>query len=280
VAIGYKCNRKKCLFFVCTPGAGKTTAGAPYKATFPDTYGNVQSRDVARPAVISRHFMHSDGIDIHNHIRQHILALESSWRTEESWFSLMTTMLGITVTGAFLAYRAELRDSHEDKYLSMLDFADALAMQLLELGDEPFSSPKRRRFEDLDGSQLGAVRPIADSAAEAQADPTSEHVMTSLERTEKVNAQGTTYYQYMQRKCTVCGCYNAAHYCIKCGFAHGPVCKSASKTCFATHVRRAFEAAEAAAPVAPSSSRPLVRRRLSAPASSSSSSSSSSSVFM
>lgn len=62
------------------------------------------------------------------------------------------------------------------------------------------------RFEDLDGSQLGAVRPIADSAAEAQADPTSEHVLTYLERTEKVNAQGVTYYQYAQRKCTVCGC--------------------------------------------------------------------------
>ena len=50
------------------------------------------------------------------------------------------------------------------------------------------------RFKDLDGSQLGAVRPIADSAAEAQADPTSEHVLTYLERTEKVNAQGVTYY--------------------------------------------------------------------------------------
>ena len=117
VANGYKYSRKKCLLCVCTPGAGKTTSGAPYKATFPDTYGNVQSRDVARPAVISRHFSHSDGIDIHNHIRQHILALESSRRTVGSWFRLMTTMFGITVTDAFLtaAYRKELRDSHEDK---------------------------------------------------------------------------------------------------------------------------------------------------------------------
>jgi hypothetical protein len=62
------------------------------------------------------------------------------------------------------------------------------------------------RFEDLHGSQLGAVRPIADSAAEAQADPASEHVLTYFERTEKVNAQGVTYYQYVQRKCTVFGC--------------------------------------------------------------------------
>jgi hypothetical protein len=243
VCIGYKYNRKKCLFFVHTMGAGASTAGAPYKATFPDAYGNVMSRLVARPAVISRHFMFSDGIDIHNHIRQHVLALEEAWVTSNSWFRLMSTILGITVTDAFLAHRAQLRASHEDKDMSVLDFADTLAMQLLELGGEDFLGNKRRRFEDLDGSQLDGRAPTTTGGAAVHADPTSEHVLDHINRTKMANGK----YTYQQRKCTVCPCYDAAFYCVKCGPGHF-LCGSAKKGCLAVHIQRAT------APAASSSS--------------------------
>ena len=41
IAIGYKYNAHKVLCFVATKQAGSTTPGQPYKAKFPDRFGNV-----------------------------------------------------------------------------------------------------------------------------------------------------------------------------------------------------------------------------------------------
>ena len=46
IAIGYKYNKRKVITFVTTRGAGKTTAGTPYKVKFPDRFGNVCVRHV------------------------------------------------------------------------------------------------------------------------------------------------------------------------------------------------------------------------------------------
>ena len=41
ISIGYKYNKKKVLTFLLTRGAGLSKHGEPYKARFPDKYGNV-----------------------------------------------------------------------------------------------------------------------------------------------------------------------------------------------------------------------------------------------
>ena len=46
VYIGYKYNKKKTLIFLTTKGAGSTEKGEPYKARFPDKYGNLCVRHV------------------------------------------------------------------------------------------------------------------------------------------------------------------------------------------------------------------------------------------
>ena len=53
VIIGYKYNKKKVLTFVMTRGVGSTEKGEPYEARFPDKYGNLCIRHVARPECIS-----------------------------------------------------------------------------------------------------------------------------------------------------------------------------------------------------------------------------------
>ena len=52
-ALGYKYNSKRVLFFVFTQGAGSTLPGEPYVAKFQDVHGNVCTREVPRPAVLS-----------------------------------------------------------------------------------------------------------------------------------------------------------------------------------------------------------------------------------
>ena len=78
ICIGYKYNKKKVLTFVMTRGAGSTTKGIPYEAKFPDKYGNVCMRHVARPQIISNYFRFSNQVDLHNQARQFDLALEKN----------------------------------------------------------------------------------------------------------------------------------------------------------------------------------------------------------
>ena len=78
VIIGYKYNKKKVLTFVTTRGAGSTEKGEPYEARFPDKYGNLCVRHVARPDCVSNFFKYSNKVDLHNKSRQFDLALEKN----------------------------------------------------------------------------------------------------------------------------------------------------------------------------------------------------------
>ena len=78
VCIGYKYNKKKVLIFVTTKGAGSTNPGEPYVARFPDKFGNVCSREVGRPEILSNYFKYSNCVDLHNQARQFDLALEKN----------------------------------------------------------------------------------------------------------------------------------------------------------------------------------------------------------
>ena len=66
MALGYKYNSKRVLFFVGTRDAGSTKAGKPYEMKFTDSFNNICTRDVPRPAVVSQFFDDSNVIDSHN----------------------------------------------------------------------------------------------------------------------------------------------------------------------------------------------------------------------
>ena len=79
VCIGYKYNLKKVLVFLSTKGAESTQPGEPNLAKFPDNFGNVCTREVARPDIISNYLNKSNIADIHNQARQVELALGNKW---------------------------------------------------------------------------------------------------------------------------------------------------------------------------------------------------------
>ena len=82
VCIGYKFNLKKVLVFLSTKGAGSTQPGGRYLAKFPDKFGNLCTREVARPDIISNHFNKSNMVDLHDQVRQAELVLEKMGNTE------------------------------------------------------------------------------------------------------------------------------------------------------------------------------------------------------
>lgn len=143
--IGYKYNKKNTLFFVCTIGAGSTTDGKPYEMKWSDDHGNINIRKVSRPSVLSEFFKNSNSVDVHNHLRQYCLKLEKKWVTNDCWFRLTTTLMGMSTVDAyrlakyhnFLPYGrvCDLVDDSSDEdgknEMSMKRFAGILANQLL-----------------------------------------------------------------------------------------------------------------------------------------------------
>ena len=68
VCIGYKNNVKKVLVFITKNGAGSTQPGQPYLAKFPYKFGNVCTREVARPEIVSSFIIMSNVVDLHNQV--------------------------------------------------------------------------------------------------------------------------------------------------------------------------------------------------------------------
>jgi len=136
VAVGYKYNTKKVLFFAMTKGAGSTEPGEPYVVKFPDSYGNPCSRHDERPAFLTRYFGNkghgfSNLIDFHNQERQDTLALEEAWVTEDPWFRIFTTGFGMNTVDTHHALQAMGAPSGIWKKRPLMQFVDVLVYQLL-----------------------------------------------------------------------------------------------------------------------------------------------------
>lgn len=143
LAIGYKYNRRKVLSFVATKGAGVTTDGEPYLQRWADEHGNVITRAIPRPNIISEYFAVSPRIDNHNQSRQADLALEEEWLTQDCWFRIHTTVHGMVVVDAWKLCRHHLAPQHRLAEAPILDFADELAFALLTNGMRDRDAPLR-----------------------------------------------------------------------------------------------------------------------------------------
>ena len=116
--------------FVATELAGKTMRGTPYEMKFADEDGNIHVREVDRPDVISKFFKDSNNVDKHNQSRQSDLALEKKWITDDCWFRLGTTYLGIGVTDTWkLAGLHNLLARHKETTITT--FSGILSKQLI-----------------------------------------------------------------------------------------------------------------------------------------------------
>ena len=152
-AIGYKYSSKKIISFISTSHAGHTNAGEPYVAKWVDRNNRQLRRDIPRPHLLSQLFTHSNQIDKHNHERQDLLGIEDNVVTQDGYFRLYCTYLGITVTDAWKFYRHHLGDKHKDKNISIMTFSNLLCKTLLVndykgAADETNTIPTLRVLEE------------------------------------------------------------------------------------------------------------------------------------
>ena len=64
-------------------------------------WGNVSSKYVPRPEIISKYYRHSNVIDMANQLREDGLQLERQWVTRDGHFRMITGIVGMTVVDTF-----------------------------------------------------------------------------------------------------------------------------------------------------------------------------------
>ena len=171
IAIGYRYSVKTTLFFIMTSKAGSTKPGAPYLMKYTDGFGNLMTREVERPAVISDYFRDSNTIDRHNQSRQHDLALEEAWLTKKCWFRLTCSLIGIHVTDTW-----KLADYH-----GMINFGKKAAKKPLTI----------QRFAGILGHQL-----ILNAAALSNSAVVSRFASASVPQPISVTLPGVVSAQH------------------------------------------------------------------------------------
>jgi hypothetical protein len=131
IPIGCKHDSRKSLCFVCHKDAGSTECTDFYEAKWKDGNGNTESRPVPRPDIMGRCFRVCNRVDMHNHARQLLLALEKHWVTTTGYFRIVTSIVGICITDAWKGCRHHLNKQHRHKDMEMKDFASVLAHDML-----------------------------------------------------------------------------------------------------------------------------------------------------
>ena len=97
-----------------------------------DENGNLCTRVVPSLIVVFRYFKDSPKVDKHNQSRQHDLALEELWLTQDCWFRLHTTMHRIVTTNCWKLVKYHVSSNHGMQNINVNDFADVLAKRLID----------------------------------------------------------------------------------------------------------------------------------------------------
>ena len=134
---------------------------------YTDSYGNICTRHVERPDVISKFFATSNVIDTHNQLRQDLLQLEKKWLTKNAYFHLCTTIIGMNVTDAY-----HLANYHKvinytgggsgEKKISLQCFAGILSSQLITNAKRWGSKDRRFLPEDAMEVEMDQALVISD----------------------------------------------------------------------------------------------------------------------
>ena len=223
IAIGSKYNSKKTQFHVATEGAGSTVAGKPYISQYPDELGNVLTREVARPAVVARYFGKFNKVDIHDHLRQHELAVEEKWvgKDEKAGkFRLWTTIRGVCTIDTMLAVKTHSYPGHSIRKATTREFIDLLAEEMVDNKIDGCESRPAKRNRPVSG----------DLEMPAGNDPT--HHLVPIGYISDVRAlKPNETDKRVQLSCTLCK-KKASTYCTLATCARTAVCASLKRGCF------------------------------------------------
>jgi len=212
---------------------GKTVRhSVNYQSSFEDAYGNVATKELARPAVAHMLYEFLPLIDEHNKARQSALALEKCWPTKSGWFRVITTLVGMAAVDLQRWDRNvscgqsghTLRDNGMDDF-DIIEMANLIARPLrtgeLRFRNTPQPSQKRTIEDEDDGAPLVRIRGEDGSI-----------------NYPKKNGKGA---KPRQRACFVCRKYkaktqNTQWMCRRCGMPFCSIPHGQASTCMDEHI--------------------------------------------
>ena len=199
--------------FVST--CGTTLQGTPAKKRRYDDDGKVFFKEVQRTKLAEEYYDGAPALDIHNHIRQDGLSLETIWRTERWHHRFFAAMFGIIETNAFLAFNYFRTSGQKAEHSA---FTHNIALQLIK---NPWQSMLLSP----------EIPPIHQNVATTN---TGNHVLASL--------SANSDRQRVQRKCIICSRVHhrqqkASWYCVECGNKAVLCSPNTGRTCFQYHIQ-------------------------------------------
>ena len=180
ICVGYKYSKKKVMVFIFNKGASHTEPGSPYEAIWRNELGSYTNSHIPRPQCCAEYFKTANKVDRHNQVRQKELRLEKVWVTRCGYFRLFTTVFGITVTDAWLAYKWHMPSDHCHKDLSMEDFTRMTIHDILQDNQLP------DRHNDNRALNLPLRRAVFTSAADGAADGAASGMLIDVDAVSSV----------------------------------------------------------------------------------------------
>jgi hypothetical protein len=143
------------------------------------------------PRVLQLYFKSTNAIDVHNHPRQGILRMEDAFGSRDWTMALYSTLFGMIVTDAFLAFGMLRRNSAP----SVKEFALVLAAQMMSYNDAVLT-------RSLSAPRLANGEAAAASSTAPARSPTFGLLSTLDRYSEKLSATGNP--ARAQLTCAVC----------------------------------------------------------------------------
>jgi hypothetical protein len=209
-AVGWKCGKVKTVQTFITTCGTSTTANTMAHCDSQDVYGNLLTEHFKRPVIAELYASAAGSIDWHNRSRQGELALEKRWVTQKWTLRVMTTVIAICVTDAFLLAREFI---HEFEDVSVVHFAKCFSKRAVEKA----------------AALIISENPVAAIVTV----PRASCYLASYGRKEMVSSvTGEAYTKQIQRYCEVCNALTS-FFCAVCNI---PLCGQ-HKSCVGEHAK-------------------------------------------
>jgi len=140
------------------------------RATIPNmkmnmVYGNVEVKELPRPAIAHMLYEFLPLIDEHNRQRQGILSMERSWPTKNPWTRIMTTLIGMAVVDV-QRWDRNMRSTHNEK--NSVDPIVEEDFSIREMANYLTVPLKTGSIQYRHGPRASMRQPIADTEAPLQ----------------------------------------------------------------------------------------------------------------
>jgi hypothetical protein len=133
----------KTKYFIMTRGT--TISGPPHKRlkrrkVLTDGHYSIETEvvPIERPLAVYELYKYFSNVDIHDHLRQGSLMLETHWRTKIWWHRLFSSILGMIFTDTYLAHQWDLANGWDaDTYDKepLTNYMRRLSYQLIHFND-------------------------------------------------------------------------------------------------------------------------------------------------